>query len=387
MNILSSSAYRFTRGPLGQGPMGRIFRVGVLLAVLVAPMAGRAAVAPSLFTETDLVSDQKGKAKFQDPDLVDAWGVAFAPGQPFWVADNGSGKSTLYSATGVKVSSPVVIIANPDANVTSAPTGQVYNGNYLNFKGDQFIFDTENGAIVGWKAPMGNASVVRVDRSGSGAVYKGLALVSTTKGAYLLAANFNSGNVDVFDSNYQPATLKGKFADPKTPKGYAPFNVAVLGTSVYVAYALQGPGKHDEVDGDGDGFVSIFKTDGTFVKRFASGTGAGGKGSPLIARGGRAIAPAGFGTYARDVLVGNFGTGEIAVFTPGGVFVSLLHKNATTPVIIPGLWAIVFGAGGTGDPSRLYFTAGPGDETHGLFGYLQYAKAKVTKPPAGGGGY
>ena len=361
---------------------------GLLMAVLGAPMAGHAATAPSLFKETDLVSDQPGMAQFQDPDLIDAWGVAFAPGQPFWVADNGSGKSTLYTATGVKQGSPVVTIANPAGNVTSAPTGQVYNGDYLNFMGDQFIFDSENGAIVGWQLSDGNASVVRVDRSGSGAVYKGLALLNTSKGAVLLAANFNSGNVDVFDQNYHAVSLKGKFVDPKAPKGYAPFNVVVVGTSVYVLYAKQGPGKHDEIDATGDGFISIFKTDGTFMKRFTTGSGAGGKVSQLNAPWGLAIAPSGFGTYGKDVLVGNFGSGEIAVFTTTGTFVSFLHKSATAPVVIDGLWSILFGADGTGDPNKLYFTAGPGGETHGLLGYLQYTKAKTTKPPVlGGGGY
>ena len=67
------------------------------------------------------------------------------------------------------------------------------------------------------------------------AIYTGLALLQTPTGPFLLAANFRHGRIDVFDGNWNPVNVGSAFTDPALPAGYAPFNVEVLGGSVYVA--------------------------------------------------------------------------------------------------------------------------------------------------------
>jgi uncharacterized protein (TIGR03118 family) len=301
----------------------------------------------------------------------------FPGGSPFWIADNNSGLSTLYNKSGMPVASPVNI-PSPSANTGGTPTGIVANLTLFSsspgFQSDIFIFDTEDGTIVGWTTVLpafNTQAVVRVDNSASGAVYKGLALASDSTGAeHLYATNFNSGNIDVFDSNnYAVNTLlSGKFKDPSTPRGYAPFGIELFGTShLWIAYAQQDAAKHDPVHGVGLGFVDIFTTDGDFERRFASF-------GQLNAPWGQMIAPPNFGAVANQILIGNFGDGHINVFTPAGVSLGQLmtKKGRTTETLaIDGLWKLVNGKGAAGvTRDTVYFTAGPDQETNGLFGIL-----------------
>jgi uncharacterized protein (TIGR03118 family) len=84
------------------------------------------------------------------------------------------------------------------------------------------------------------------------------------------------------------------------------------------------------------------------------------------------IAPAGFGSFANDLLVGNFGDGTINAFNPiTNAFLGQLTNAAGIPFMIDGLWALINGNGGNGgDPNRVYFTAGINGEADGLFGSL-----------------
>jgi uncharacterized protein (TIGR03118 family) len=322
-----------------------------------------------------------------DPNLINPWGVSSTPTSPYWVSDNNSGFSTLYTAAGVQVSppSPVTIA---DAASPANSTGQVFNGNASlfivtnglppgdpNFKsgGANFIFDTENGTISGRSnAVAASQSFIAVNNSGSGAVYKGLAIATTANGTFLYAANFNSGKIDVFDSNFKPAA-GFNFTDPQPPPavppgavGWAPFNVYSDGNGhLFVSYAAQNAAKHDDVAGSGNGFIDEFDTIGNFIKRVATG---GVLDSPW----GLDIAPAGFGAFANDLLVGNFGNGEINVFDPNtDLLVGTLTDNNGNPIVIGDLWALAPGNNSTGsDPNAVYFTAGLQDEMHGLFGDL-----------------
>jgi uncharacterized protein (TIGR03118 family) len=255
------------------------------------------------------------------------------------------------------------------------PTGQVFNPT-PDFKGDLFIFATEQGTIAGWKPADGTTTVTGADRSAAGAIYKGLALGSNAQGNFLYAANFHAGTVDVFDKNYALVTLAGNFTDPKAPAGYDPFNIKNIGGRLYVAFAKQDQNQEDEIQGAGFGFVSIFDTNGKFLKRFVSGTDAGGKLSVLNAPWGIARAPSGFGPFGGDILVGNFGSGHVAAFNSKGKYLGTLRNTSNHTITIDGLWEIVFGKGGTGSSKKLYFTAGPEDETHGLFGSLESTKKK-----------
>jgi hypothetical protein len=191
---------------------------------------------------------------------------------------------------------------------------------------------------------------VAFDNSASGAVYKGLALLNST---FLLAANFNSGKVDVYDRNFTPTSLSGSFADPKLPAGFAPHGIHVVGNQIYVAYAMQDAAKHDAQPGAGLGQVDIFDTNGNFVSTFVA---AGGQ---LNAPWGVVETPATFGTFPNAILVGNFGDGTINAFDTTGKFLGQLTDSSNNALANPGLWDMVFGGGGpSGDPGTLYLTAG-----------------------------
>ena len=317
------------------------------------------------YQQTNLVSDTSGVANNTDPKLINPWGISFFPGQPFWVADNNSGYSTIYDANGVsQAPSPVLIPAPPGDASPATPTGTVINqtsGFKVGGFASQFLFDSEDGTISGWYNA-GNA-ILAVNRSSTGAVYKGLAMITNTTGTFLLATNFNSGQVDVFDSNFNLVALAGSFTDPSLPAGYAPFGIQPVGSQVFVTYALQDAAKHDPVSGAGNGYVSVFDVNGNFVNRFAS------KGT-LNAPWGAVQASASFGMFSNDLLIGNFGDGTINAFDVNGTFLGQLEDQTGAAISNGSLWALVFGAGGTGDPNTLYFTAGLANEGHGLFGAL-----------------
>ena len=337
--------------------MKRTFLLFGLLLALVIPSGLWAQQAS--YSQTNLVSNVAG-AKTTDPQLLNPWGISFAPQQDFWIANNNSGTSTLYDNNGVKDTQLVVTIPgatkNPNGNCSpGCPTGNVYNGNSSAYGGGLFIFDTEDGLLASWNGT-NNTAAVAFDNSASGAVYKGLAL----NGASLLAANFNTGKVDVYDQNFQPTTLAGSFTNKTAtapPAGFAPHGIHVVNGMVYVAYAMQDTPKHDAFPGAGLGQVDIFDTNGNFVKTFV----AAGNGNNLNAPWGVTEAPAGFGSFASAILVGNFGDGTISAFDTTGKFLGQLMNTATPPAALvnPGLWDLVFGGGGaSGDAGTLYVTAG-----------------------------
>jgi len=196
------------------------------------------------------------------------------------------------------------------------------------------------------------------------AVYKGLA-ISNLNGGTLYATNFRFGTVEAYDSTFMPS-LAGGFVDPSLPKGYAPFNDKVIGSELYVTYAKQDATKHDDVAGLGNGFTDVFNLDGTFDKRLFS---RGSLDSPW----GLVIAPAGFGPFGGDLLVGNFGNGEINAYDPNtGAFEGTLDGANGMPLVIGDLWSLTVGDGaaGGGDVNTVYFTSGIAMEADGLFGSL-----------------
>jgi uncharacterized protein (TIGR03118 family) len=311
------------------------------------------------YSQTNLVSNVTGVATTTDPQLLNPWGISVLPGQDFWISDNNSGVSTLYDQNGNKDTGLVVTIpgatSNPNGNCSpGCPTGTVSNASGSFFSGGSFIFDTEDGLVVYWNGSS-NTAIIGKDNSASGAVYKGLALLGTD----LLAANFNSGKVDVYDSNYALTSLGGTFTDPNLPAGFAPHGIHVIGNLVYIAYAMQDGPKHDAVPGAGMGQVDIFSATGTFMSTLV----AAGTGSHLNAPWGVVQAPSSFGTFAGDILVGNFGDGTISAFDTTGKFIGQLADSSGNVLVNPGLWDLVFGGGGgaTNDPGAadaLYFTAG-----------------------------
>jgi uncharacterized protein (TIGR03118 family) len=325
--------------------------------------------------QTNLVSDGFVDAATIDPLLVNPWGVSLSATSPFWVSDNGSGVTTLYDGNGTPfpVGNPLVVtIPAPEGQTDpSAPTGQVFNGGSGGFSISEsdhsgsatFIFATEDGTISAWNPAVDPTNaVLAVDNSGDGAVFKGLALASTDSGKLLFASDFHNGMVDVFDQNFH---MVNSFTDPSLPNGYAPFNVQVLGGHLFVTFALQDADKHDDVAGAGHGFVDEFDFSGHLVQQVAAN-------GPLDSPWGLVIAPASFGSLAGDLLVGNFGDGTIDVFDHStNAFLGQLSGPDGQPLQIDGLWALVTGNGANGgDPNKVYFSAGPDEEAHGLFGSL-----------------
>jgi uncharacterized protein (TIGR03118 family) len=321
---------------------------------------------PGHYVQTNLVADQPDVALLLDTNLVNAWGISSGPSTPFWISDNGSGLSTLYAVTYVN---GVVQVAKQGLEVSipgdGNPTGQLFDGTG-SFNGDIFIFASEDGTISGWKGSLGTSAEVLVP--GSSAVYKGIALVNTAIGPMLLVANFSNGTLDAYGTDLK---LAGQFSDSHAPAGYAPFNVMVLGNTVFVTFAKQDDKKHDDVKGPGHGLIDIFNPVTMKFHRFATGSDAGGHLRAINSPWGMAIAPKGFGRHEDQLLVGNFGSGTIMSFEADGEFQGLLRGVHEGAIVIDGLWGLKFGNDGKGGrSSTLYFTAGPDDENHGLFGSL-----------------
>ena len=375
--------------------------IPVLLCIVI--VASVPAVAGS-YEQTNLVSDIAGVARNTDvrpacnvqmpggsavPCLVNPWGIANSPSSPFWISDNGAGVSTLYDGAGN--ARPLVVTIPPPAGspagTLSAPTGIVFNGtsDFVISKNGvsapaAFIFATEDGTISGWspKVDLNNAELVvdnstnsatSVDHSVLGAVYKGLAIGSVGGASYIYATNFRDGVVEVYDAGFHLVT---SFTDNTVPDGFAPFGIQNVEGRLFITFAKQNADKHDDVAGPHNGFVDVLDlardgNDGP-LERFAS---EGVLNSPW----GIALAPAGFGQFSGHLLIGNFGDGRINAFNiHNGNARGPLKDFHQQPITISGLWALRFGGGApnnvNGATNSLYFTAGIGDESHGLFGMI-----------------
>ena len=395
----------------------RNFRLYLTLAALIgAALLGSVAARADGDTDSDtvgptvlrthLVSDLPGAAAVLDPHLVNPWGIAESAGSPFWISDNNAGVATIYNVPGanntpVSVNGLVVSIPTPSdpLGTSGTPTGAVFNidggltGGFRISGVDKngkpstasaiFLFATEDGTIVGWNPGVnppgfeptkaGTYGIVAVDNSvnpsaASGAVYKGLAIAKDASGnTFLYATNFRAGTVEVYDNTFTPPKNlpQDAFTDPHLKAGYAPFNIVAVGGKLFVTYAVQNATKHDDVAGPAHGFVNTFDLSGGSLQRF---TQHGHLNSPW----GLAQAPASFGQFAGDILIGNFGDGRINTFDPGtGEFLGTVVNPTGQEVRIDGLWSLKVGNGGAGGNSQtIYFTAGPNGETHGLFGSL-----------------
>jgi uncharacterized protein (TIGR03118 family) len=340
---------------------GKCFRALAGLAVVAGVLATAAGARQqaNVYAVHQLVTDSSDKS------LVNGWGLVAGPTTPWWTSNNGTNTSTLYTGTGTKA--PLTV------TVPGGPTGTVFNGNAADFAVTQngksgaarFLFATESGMIVGWSPTVNGAQAIPgVDRSAGGAIYKGLATLNDR----LYATDFHNGRVDVFDASFAPVTAP--FKDARIPKGYAPFGIQAIGGNIFVTYAKQDGQKKDDVPGGGNGYVDEFSPDGQLVARVASG---GRKNAPPNAPWGLAIAPASFGVFGGDVLVGNFGNGRISAYQDRGgghwVYKGQLRLGDGTLLTVDGLWGMGFGNDSAAGPSNtLYFAAGPVGEAHGSFG-------------------
>jgi len=330
--------------------------------VLAAPLG---AAKPTTYTVVPLVSNQPLLAPITDPDLENAWGLTSGPATPWWVADNATNKSTLYNAAGAKQGLIVTVPGGPTGTVFNTTTGFTLptGGRAL------FLFDGEDGIVRAWNSAQGTTAIVvgDGDQSAAGAIYKGLAIATTPSGPELFAADFHNARIDVFDDSFTLLHDSG-FKDRSLPKRFAPFNVQVIGNRVFVAYAKQDEKAEDEVAGRGLGRVDVYDLAGHLLGRI---DGHGQLNAPW----GLAIAPSSFGELAGDLLVGNFGNGQINAYretSPGHlVHAATLRGGDNHRLEIDGLWALQVSQGGNnGTAGQLFFTAGPDDESHGLFGTI-----------------
>jgi uncharacterized protein (TIGR03118 family) len=337
------------------------FSVSMFLLISAGCRKHDVHVVLSGYQKTVLVSDVDGfGAARLDPTLVNAWGIAVVPSGPIWIASNHTSITQVYDKTGA-----TLIPAIPILSGEGAPTGVVFNATTKfvvpnNGKPGRFIFSGEDGTLNAWNG--GTFTFKVADESNGKAVYKGLAMGNVGADTFLYATDFHNRKIDVFDKDYNLVSGKA-FGDPSIPNDFAPFNIRNIGGWLYVTYAKQkGPDNMDDQKGEGNGFIDIFNANGKLLKRFTS---RGALNSPW----GIVEASQGFGPIGNAILVGNFGNGRINVFDKEGRYFGQLTDETGHGVEIDGLWSLENNVPGT-DPNQLYFTAGPDEESHGVFGYL-----------------
>ncbi len=311
----------------------------------------RAKLAPQKVKRVDLVSDRSGAAK-RDPNLQNAWGLAFGATGAAWVSNGGTSTVGVYGTDGT-------LLLTTTLPSGQGPTGQLFNEVATDFSGDKFVAITEQGGIFGWQS--GTAFAMRHDSSDENANYKGGALVAHR----LYLADFHNAKVHVYDAKYDDLATAGDFSDPTMPTGFAPFNIWNYDEFLFVSYAKQDATGKDDVSGTGNGYINVFDQEGRFVQRLLSG-------GPLNSPWGMAVAEEAFGDLPKGTLfVGNFGDGRVNAYQLQDAAygytikpVGALRNESNRALKVPGLWALTFQKG------SLYFTAGPSEETHGLFGRL-----------------
>jgi uncharacterized protein (TIGR03118 family) len=360
------------------------------------------------YTQTNLVSNADGAARVTDPQLINPWGMSPSPSSAWWVSDQRTGFSTVYNGAGAK---QPLIVAIPQADPnnkntpTGTPTGAIFNNSQTDFllapgKPARFLFSTIDGTIAGWNPNVAVAQgtalpsrhAVTVVKTGDGSSYTGLTSAFIDGKPYLYVANFTKGRVDVYDSAFHPVRLSDgdwsddhryfsetSFVDQGLPRPYAPFNVQAIGNDIVVTYAIhQQPVSPLETDGPGLGFVDIYNSKGRLLLRLEHGDW-------LNAPWGVALAPADFGRFSHNLLIGQFAgggdtqsSGYIAAYDlTTGKFNGLLQDAGGKPLAIKGILALSPGNfspsnndSTAGRTAQVYFTAGPNHCSGGLFGYL-----------------
>lgn len=324
--------------------------------------------ADTSYLQNNLVADTNGlKIARLDPNLKNPWGIAIGSSGEFWISCNHAGLASIYDKDGNTFQAPIAI-PSQGTQFGGSPSGVVFNTTtdfviHANNETSKFIFVQEDGTISAWSS--GDSTHRVADWSAAGSVFKGVTLANNGSGNFIYATNFRGRKIEVFDHLFKHVVNK-PFTDPNIPAEYGPFNIQNIGGKLFVTYAkIKPPDSTDDQKGPGFGYVDIFNPDGSLVKRFAS---QGSLNSPW----GIAQAPTGFGQGQNAILIGNFGDGRINVFDTSGTYKGQL-KLQGAPITIDGLWAIVFPQNtiSANDPNLLYFTAGPQEENHGLFGYLK----------------
>jgi uncharacterized protein (TIGR03118 family) len=291
--------------------------------------------------------------------------MSFSATSPFWVSNQMAGNSTLYNGTGVP---QALVVTTPGAGAFSGPTGQVFAnlpGNFLlNGNPSIFMFDTLGGTIDAWNG----GTMATIARSVTGAVYTGLAIANNGSANFLYAANYATGKIDVFESTFTPASVSGSFSDSTIPAGYVPYNIQALNGQLYVEYVLKSASGNPLAPqrGAGNGFVRVFDSNGNVIPG-----GPAISGGNLNAPWGVALAPANFGDFSNDLLVGNFGNGTINAYNATtGAFAGTLTGPNGQALVNNNLWGLGVRTAGNFNTSAVYFAAGINMQNDGLFGEI-----------------
>jgi uncharacterized protein (TIGR03118 family) len=370
---------------------------------LTASIANATVLPP--YSQTNLVSNLALPGVVQDPNLQNPWGVSESATSPLWISDQAAGVATLYTVNGLTATpaggTPPLVVSIPALPTPpNGPTGQVNNSiggvATTSFVIPQnttppsttpahFIFANLNGTISAWAAA---ATPAAIEVTTPGAVYTGLAIGGTTAAPFLYAANDAQNRIDVFNgtfTNVTGTTFAGKFTNPFSADGLVPFNVQNIGGNIYVTYAPATIGANrtpQTMATAGQGAVAEFDASGNLLQIVINFDQTG---SRLAAPWGIALAPAGFGPFGGDLLIGNFSysLGEIDAYNPvTGAFLGTLDSNAAWQ----GLWALTFGSGSaSGSSDILYFTTGLNAETNGLFAALSVVPEPSTLALLGAG--
>jgi uncharacterized protein (TIGR03118 family) len=356
-------------------------RTAFYAAACAIALACSTEAAAQIAQQIDLVTDDNvfltsqgmPAANTVDPNLINPWGMSYSATSPFWISNQGTSTSTLYTGNGTPFPQPTPLVVSIPG--VGGPTGQAFTGTSAfvmdnNAGNAVFAFATLDGTIAAWNNAAGTTAITQATTPG--AVYTGMAVGSSNGSNFLYAANNANGTIDVFNQNFDAVSLgPNAFTDPNLAPGLSPFNVVNVGGQLFVTYAAGGADA-DEQD-LGTGAVDVFSTDGTLLGRFATGSLSGGLIDTLVSPWGVTVAPSNFGAFGGDILIGNFSDedGFINIFDMSGNFLGVLTMGADV-FNMPYLWALGTRTGGPNvDTSSVYFTAGIGDEEHGLFGQLR----------------
>lgn len=323
----------------------------------------------AVYAQLNLVSDVPGFAITTDANLVNPWGLVANANGSFQIANNGTGTSVSYFGNGTSASGTVIVIPGVP---TGTPTGIVRNTTTsFNLPSTTtpatYLFAGENGTILAYNATVDPVNAIVV-KTTPGAVYKGIAIASNGSSQFLYVTNFATNRVEVYDTGFN---LVNSFTDPNVPAGYAPFGIRTIYNKLYVTYALQGV-LPDDAPGLGHGYIDVFSPSGTLLQRLVSN---GLLNSPW----GMVVAPQDFGHIGGSLLVGNFGDGKIHAYRLcDGRYIEELKNIQNTPLVISGLWGLE--ASVNLHDNLVYFTAGPDEEGHGLFGKLRHVGNRPCSP-------
>jgi uncharacterized protein (TIGR03118 family) len=353
---------------------------------------------PSGYVQTNLTGyPGAGIAHFTDANL-NGWGMTSLPDGSFCVANAfTTGLATFYDRSGHVLPQRIIVPGSPGGSAALGlpsgghPTGVVYNptNDFKIMNPDThvcapatLIFDSIDGTISGWNPVVDPTHAILIRDTwkpgGTDSVYTGLEIGQVSQGQQvqnvLYAADFLNNQLEVIGGDFndigKPIPTAGRGV-PGDAFSWI-WSVQAVNDKLYVTFAdLFNP------HGGGGGAVDVFDTNGNFKYQLdANGPGPGRLQNPW----GITRAPANFGAFSNDLLVGNVaGAGNINVYDPvTRAYLGQLKQPDGTPIAIKGLWDLEFGDGtpDSGKTNWLYFDAGPnhpGDSTGGLFGVIHAA--------------